>query len=363
MLGSLLKQLVQRRSALPDDVRGLYDKHIRRQTHPTLDELSLLLVQEASAYSLVFVVIDALDECPERGNKRASLLKEVHKLPHNARILVTSRYSSTIQETFGNVPQIEIRATDHDIKQYVETRIGKETSLAKHCRASPALAEEITETIVQNSRGMFLLAQLHMDSLAKKLTRREVRTALGSLPKELDETYDQAMQRIQNQDEGQAALAHRVLYWISYSLRPLTVAELQHALAVEPGDDDLEEDGLHETEFMVSVCAGLVTVDRESDQIRLVHYTTQSYLERTRTARFPEARSTIAKTCLAYLLFRPFAERYCLRKAELYTRLRNYPFLRYAASHWGDHVRDELGNDVRDRQEEDRDELSPVGPQ
>jgi hypothetical protein len=156
MLGSLLKQLVQRRSALPDDVRGLYDKHIRRQTHPTLDELSLLLVQEASAYSLVFVVIDALDECPERGNKRASLLKEVHKLPHNARILVTSRYSSTIQETFGNVPQIEIRATDHDIKQYVETRIGKETSLAKHCRASPALAEEITETIVQNSRGMYV---------------------------------------------------------------------------------------------------------------------------------------------------------------------------------------------------------------
>jgi ankyrin repeat protein len=187
-----------------------------------------------------------------------------------------------------------------------------------------------------------------MDSLAKKLTRREVRTALGSLPKELDETYDQAMQRIQNQDEGQAALAHRVLYWISYSLRPLTVAELQHALAVEPGDDDLEEDGLHETELMVSVCAGLVTVDRESDQIRLVHYTTQSYLKRTRTARFPEARSTIAKTCLAYLLFRPFAERYCLRKAELYTRLRNYPFLRYAASHWGDHVRDELGNDVRE---------------
>ncbi len=99
-----------------------------------------------------------------------------------------------------------------------------------------------------------------MDNLAKKLTRREVRTALNSLPKELDETYDQAMQRIQNQDEGQAALAHKVLYWISYSLRPLTAAELQHALAVELGDDDLDEDGLYETELMVSVCAGLVTV-------------------------------------------------------------------------------------------------------
>lgn len=101
-----------------------------------------------------------------------------------------------------------------------------------------------------------------MDSLAKKLSRREVRAALDSLPKELDETYDQAMQRIQNQDEGQTALAHKVLYWISCSLRPLTVAELRHALAVEPGDCDLDEDGLYETELLVSVCAGLVNCGR-----------------------------------------------------------------------------------------------------
>ena len=187
-----------------------------------------------------------------------------------------------------------------------------------------------------------------MDSLAKKLTRREVRKALGGLPQEPDETYDQAMQRIQNQDEDRVALAHRVLYWISYSLRPLSVAELRHALAVEPSDDDLDEDGLHEAELLVSVCAGLVTMDDESDQIRLVHYTTQSYFERRGAARFPEAPSTIAKTCLTYLAFGSVSDKYCLDEEELRTRFDKYLFLRYAANYWGDHIRDAMDDDVRE---------------
>ncbi|RWA06648.1 hypothetical protein EKO27_g8459 [Xylaria grammica] len=211
MIGSLLKQLIQRRAVLPDHVRGLYKKNLQTTTHLGLDELTRALVQEMTAFSSVFVVIDALDECPERGNTRARLLTEVQKLPQNARILITSRYSSKIEGKFENVLRIDIRETDDDVKRYVEARIEKETSLAKHVRPIPALMEDMTKTVIQNSQGMFLLAQLHMDSLGKKLTRREIRAALGSLPKELDETYDQAMLRIQNQDEGQAALAHRVL--------------------------------------------------------------------------------------------------------------------------------------------------------
>jgi ankyrin repeat protein len=178
-----------------------------------------------------------------------------------------------------------------------------------------------------------------MDNLSRKLTRREVRAALGRLPKELDETYDQAMQRIQDQDEDEAALAHKVLCWISYALRPLTVTELQHALAVQLGDDDLDEDGIHEPELIVSVCAGLVTLDEESDHIRLVHYTTQSYFERIRTSRFPGAYSSMAQTCLTYLAFGPFSQRYCMSEDELHTRYEWYPFLKYAARNWGYHVR------------------------
>ena len=55
-------------------------------------------------------------------------------------------------------------------------------------------------------------------------------------PKGLDDTYDEVMERICSQDEDYAQLAKRTLSWISYALRPLTVKEIQHAIAVEPQD-------------------------------------------------------------------------------------------------------------------------------
>jgi Ankyrin repeats (3 copies)/Ankyrin repeats (many copies) len=178
-----------------------------------------------------------------------------------------------------------------------------------------------------------------MDSLAKKHNRRDIRKALENLPKELDDTYDEAMQRIWSQDEGDAKLAEQVLSWISYAFRPLTIIELQHALAVEPGSEDIDEDALPDEDILVSVCAGLVTIDQESKIIRLVHYTTQEYFERNRMTRFPNAQTSIATACLVYISFDVFAEGYCRSDDELETRMHKYPFLKYAAQHWSDHAR------------------------
>ena len=183
----------------------------------------------------------------------------------------------------------------------------------------------------------FLLAQLHVDSLAKKPTRRDVRLALESLPKELDDTYHEALQRIWDQDEGDVKLARQVLSWISFAIRPLALNEVQHALAIEPGDTDIDGEALPEEDLLVSACAGLVTLDRESNIIRLVHHTTQKYFERIRMSQFPDGQISITKTCLTYLSLDILAG-HC-NSDELNNRLQKYPLLRYAALHWGDHAR------------------------
>ena len=86
------------------------------------------------------------------------------------------------------------------------------------------------------------------------------------------------MERIGGQVKDQEELAKQVLSWITCAKRPLTTSELQHALAVEVGESALDEENLPQIEDIVSVCAGLVTVDKESKFIRLVHYITQEYL-------------------------------------------------------------------------------------
>jgi len=183
-----------------------------------------------------------------------------------------------------------------------------------------------------------------MDSLASKTTCKAVRKALRTLPSSLDQTYQKAMTRIGAQIEDDTDLAYRVLSWLSYANRPMTVEELRHALAVETNDSALDLENLPDEDILVSVCAGLVTVDQLSRIIRLVHYTAQEFFERSRMERFPDGQTDIATTCLTYLSFDSFT-RPCENDQEMSSRLLEMPLLTYAARYWGDHVRQ--GSEVK----------------
>src|SRR6185503_5211905 len=112
--------------------------------------------------------------------------------------------------------------------------------------------------------------------------------------------------------------------------RPLTTSELQHALAVEVGEQELDIENLPQIEDMVSVCAGLVTVDKESSIIRLVHYTTQEYFERTQRYWFPNAEADITTICATYLSFSTFESGFCLTDDDFEERMQSNNLYDYA---------------------------------
>ena len=116
----------------------------------------------------------------------------------------------------------------------------------------------------------FLLAQLHMDSLASKPNVRKIRDALGSLPTTVNSTYSETMARIESQSEEQVSLARSTLSWVTCAMRSLSLRELQCALAVVPDDTEFLEDGVTEIDVTLSVCCGLVTVDTKSHLVRLI---------------------------------------------------------------------------------------------
>src|SRR4051812_8597884 len=115
------------------------------------------------------------------------------------------------------------------------------------------------------------------------------------------------MERIECLVSGSRHVAKQVLSWITCAKRPLTTVELCHALAVETDDSEkFDEENLPVIEDIVTVCTGLVTVDKESDIIRFVHYSTQEYFERTWQDWFPNAQKDIALTCATYLSYETF---------------------------------------------------------
>ncbi|KAJ4862854.1 protein kinase domain-containing protein [Trichoderma breve] len=184
---------------------------------------------------------------------------------------------------------------------------------------------------------MFLLAKLHVESLSRKISRKDVRIALKTLPSTLNATYSDALERIYSQDSESAELAELILFWVVSAKRSLTVQDLQHLYATRELSDgeSLDEDDIPDGDILTGVCSGLIIVDEESQLVRLVHYTAQQYFENCHHTRLLEAKMSLANISLTYLTLSNFSRGFCTTDEAMSLRLKQFPFLVYAAKYWG----------------------------
>ncbi|KAF8128801.1 ankyrin repeat-containing domain protein [Mycena galopus ATCC 62051] len=252
-------------------------------------------------FSKVFVIVDAVDEYPEF--QRHVLFQHLAAISSNVNFVITSRPHISLEPfSFPDLETLDIQATPEDIREYINAQIYT-SRLSQHVKDFPTLQEEIHSQIIGAVDGMFLLAKLHIESLKAKNTIKAVRKALTELPKNLYEGYDIAMQRIEAQNEEDRTAARSALIWVANAKRPLSVEELRVALAVEPGTQRLDKENLLKIEIILGVCAGLVIVDKRSPVVRLVHCTTQEYLDKIQAQKFPDAQTEITSTLLTFLAF------------------------------------------------------------
>ena len=364
VLGALLWQLVRRNC--PADIRRKLEKIKSEQKHPSEGEVSEMLKTCAKSFSRAYIIVDALDEYADQDGLRGDFLAALENILPNACFLVTSRPAALIGDQLSgfNPTKLKLRALDEDIKKYISHCIKSSRSIASRLiLGSQELYEEVLKEIVTKASGMFLCAQLHMEALLRKSNGRKIKEALYRLPtgrEGLDFLYDDALQRIGEQTIDDARLGNEVLLWVSSTLRPLSIKELQHALAVRPDDTHFESDGIEDPDHILAVCGGLVVIDSTSHHVRLIHYTTQEYLDRARAIRFPRSDLNITRTCLMYLKFCNAAceDAAPMQSAEddtehgkVHARVRGcscmYPadelssahFLGYAIEYWGSHAK------------------------
>ena len=80
LLASLLKQLAECQHSLPASVKDLYDLHRTKRTRPSIDEILRSIQSVVTAYTRVFIIIDALDECQVSDGCRSRFLSEIFNL-------------------------------------------------------------------------------------------------------------------------------------------------------------------------------------------------------------------------------------------------------------------------------------------
>jgi len=189
----------------------------------------------------------------------------------------------------------------------------------------------------------FLLISLNMDAILGEITITGRRKKLDEMTKGkgLGDAYTDTLSRIQAQPGSRSNLGMEVLMWASHAERALHIDELRHALGAV-GSVDLDIRNIPAMETLLACTMGLVTIEKSSSTVRLVHYSLQEYLSNN-TNLFPNPHSRIAEVCLTYLNF-PHVRSF---SPTLHSVPSTAPFVEYASCYWGTHARSETTESVK----------------
>lgn len=155
LIASLLKQLLQERRCIPHNLKSLYQLHSQKQTRPILDEVVKIFLSETSKYSRVFLVIDALDECPDDDGRRQVVLSKIRAIQAvgTINLMITSRFIPKIAQEFQKSIQLEVRASDDDVHRYLE---GQMFRMVRSVKRDVRLQETIKNSIAGAVNGMYV---------------------------------------------------------------------------------------------------------------------------------------------------------------------------------------------------------------
>jgi hypothetical protein len=178
--------------------------------------------------------------------------------------------------------------------------------------------------------------------------RAMLRKSLASLPRTLDQTYDRILTAI---SEEYSKYAMRILQWLTFSARPLSVEEIAEVVAIDVARDPAfdRDEVLEDPLEALNICSSLVTittneVDRRSGSaqriVALAHYSVQEYLVSDRirqgsakqySMQEAKCQSAITRGSLKYLMQ--------LQEPLERETLQIFALARYSAEFWSSHLR------------------------
>ncbi|KAF1955877.1 hypothetical protein CC80DRAFT_446803 [Byssothecium circinans] len=310
-------------------------RHTISNTDPLPKDLVHILAAISKASPVMYVVLDGLDEC-QYLSKLAQHLSALRLI--GMKILITSRDLPDVRKYLEGYPQIDVRPERDDILRYVEWRL-REDGEVEYDLLADGLKEDIASRLFEHVDGSFLLVRLLMDHIGGLTTVKKIRKFLEALPSDYEEAYQHTFDRIMKHKPGRRELALKVLNWVSNTKRPLTMRELQHAIAAEDNGAVVDYEDLESPKSILSSCVGLVRLSRTDQKVELIHSSAHTFIQKNQAKVDPDADMTICRACLAYLSNLDMASGPSTSLEDFIRRLRSLPFLEYAARFYGYHVR------------------------
>ena len=360
----LIKHAAKQVKANGDKLPGLFE---------SLWEIFAAAVTDPGAGTII-CVIDALDEC--ESESRAPFVKKIASLYQQSRtqnclkLIITSRPDDSIDDTFwSEYPAInsvklmgenenEANAIQDEIDHVIAAKINHLKVVRQrhgiYDDAHIAIHRKITT--VQNRTYLWVSLIFPELELKTKRSKRVLLQVLTSIPVTVEETYQKILE--QSLDP---LTTKKILQIVLAAIRPLTVAEMRIALAINGehksiNDMDLEPEATF-SDILRKLCGLFVTII--DSRVYLIHQTAREFLLANERVSQPTvadvvlwkhsidhkaAHSVLAEACITYILLPIFD----LNPLTLYDTppsrdksiayMSSHTFLGYAAYYWMDHA-------------------------
>lgn len=397
-LSSILRQICSS-GDLPQELKELYyncEKESRRA--PRLGDIESVLTSLIQRSKKVYIVIDALDECPEDrdGFQRKPILNWIQKSSEHpsVQIFFTSRNDLGAADIADAVRShsrsievsVDATKTSDDICLYLARQFDSNLKLHKMTQYSNV---DITGILREKAGGMYVLegprveyseytdfhnrfqwVSCQLDELKslQVVRLKDIKEILDTLPPTLDGVYTRVLSSIHPRLLTDVANALR---WLSFSLQPMTIEEINEACIISLNSiTPINDDDRMEPKDLLTLLKGLVITrplkrrilqeventdlgeflstghityqEEEHVELCLSHFSVKEFLtcrgnqdNHLYQLETYDSHKTIAMNCIAYLFYYSSSPKKYSTKQDL----KSFPVLWYACRFWFEHVR------------------------
>ncbi|KAL6886916.1 ankyrin repeat-containing domain protein [Trichoderma evansii] len=366
-LSCILRQIfIQKPSLLSDEILKKFNSggETFNTSFSELWQIFMQVAEDKDAGEIV-CLLDAIDECEDQNSQgRSELLKALCTLygtrrSFNLKFLLTSRPYVEIHRSLQplqipGLPVIhlsgeseeEVKKISQEINTYIDARVH---DIGKRLRLTRGERDLLLQKLMHVPNRTYLWVYLIMDFIENSInvSKMMIIEAILNIPTTVDEAYERILSK--SFDTRQVKKA---LHIIVAAARPLTLREMNFALALDGGHKSYDDLGLlpddRFLETLRNIC-GLCVVIVDS-KIYLLHQTVKEFLiegdtmqlvgsdygdcEWKCSLKLQESHCVLAEICIWHLL----AGLEMISDSPAHHNWREI-FLDYSAKYWASHFR------------------------
>ncbi|KAL6877681.1 hypothetical protein HDV57DRAFT_510201 [Trichoderma longibrachiatum] len=390
-LSCILHQLFTQREGLfsSDVIKGFKSyKALAHNANYEIRELWDVLTMAAHQQNAgeIVCILDAFDECTDRERQDlAQLLCDFYgernsvKTTMNLKFLITSRPYDKIRRDFINTLNIpglpiihlkgdgdtEVKMIAREINLYIEHKV---SCIQKNLHLTSAeqrlLLQGLRAVTNQTYLWVYLTLEWIETEISINISEAEIRKVISTLPRTVDDAYEKILAK-----STDAKRTKKMLHIVVAAERPLTLAEMDLALAIEHNHKSYKDVGgrpdARASEYFRNLCGLFITITDK--RIYLLHQTAKEFLvsriylgtqadnsddheanpQAKRKSRLRwksslqrlESHRILCNICLWHLLFTEFGTASAVWEGKMGDYLDKHIFLEYSAKHWATHYR------------------------